>query len=304
MVVDLSCEIAGIKLNNPVMVASGTFGYGKEYSELIDLNKIGAIVTKSVTTNPRKGNLPPRICETPAGMLNAIGLQNEGLKKFIAEALPFLEKYNVPVIVSIAGQTAQEFIKLARTFSKYKTVKALEINISCPNVKKGGMLFGCAPEGTEEVVKTVRKATKLPIIVKLSPNVTDIRVIAQIAEQAGADAISLINTMLGMAIDVKTMRPKIGNIKGGLSGPAIRPIAVRMVWEVAKAVKIPIIGMGGIMNADDALEFFLAGASAVQIGTGNFVDPQCSLKVIDGIKKYLEEKKLSSLKQIIGKLRV
>ncbi len=304
MVVDLSCEIAGIKLKNPVMVASGTFGYGKEYSELVDINKIGAIVTKSVTAKARKGNIPPRICETPAGMLNAIGLQNEGLKKFILEALPFLDKYNVPIIVSIAGETASEFIKLAKTLSKYKTVKALEINISCPNVNKGGMLFGCAPEGTEEVVKTVRKATKLPIIVKLSPNVTDIRVIAKKAEQAGADAISLINTLLGMSIDVDTMRPKIANIKGGLSGPAIRPVAVRMVWEVAQVVKIPVIGMGGIMTAQDALEFFLAGASAIQVGTGNFVDPECSLKVIEGIKEYLEEKKLSSLKEIIGKLRV
>lgn len=301
--VDLSLELAGIKLKNPVMAASGTFGYGKEYSELVNLNKIGAIVTKSITVNPREGNPPPRIAETPAGMLNAIGLQNEGLQKFIDEALPFLEKYEVPLIVSIAGETAKEFIELAETLSKYPKVKALEINISCPNVEKGGMLFGCAPEGTEEVVKTVRQATGLPIIVKLSPNVTDIRIIAKKAEEAGANALSLINTILGMSIDVNTQKPRLGNITGGLSGPAIKPIAVRMVYEVARAVKIPIIGMGGITTAEDAIEFFLAGASAVQIGTGNFVDPQCSIKVIDGIKKYLEGKKLSGLKDIIRKLR-
>ncbi|NQU17163.1 MAG: dihydroorotate dehydrogenase [Candidatus Saganbacteria bacterium] len=301
--VNLSLELAGIKLKNPVMVASGTFGYGKEYSELVNINKLGAIVTKSITVKPRIGNRPPRICETPAGMLNSIGLQNEGLKKFTEEALPFLEKFDTPLIVSIAGETAKEFIKLAKTLSKFPIVKALEINISCPNVEKGGMLFGCAPEGTEEVVKTVRQATNLPLIVKLSPNVTDIRVIAQKAEQAGANALSLINTLLGMSININTMKPRLGNIKGGLSGPAIRPVAVRMAWEVAQVVKIPIIGIGGIMNAQDAIEFFLAGASAVQIGTANFVDPNASIKIINGIKKYLEEKKLSNIKEIIGKLK-
>ncbi|OGC04982.1 dihydroorotate dehydrogenase B catalytic subunit [candidate division WOR-1 bacterium RIFOXYA12_FULL_43_27] len=285
MVTDLSIELAGIKLKNPVMAASGTFGYGKEYSEFCDLNQIGAIVTKSITLKPKEGNPPPRIAETPSGILNAIGLQSDGVEKFIAKALPFLEKFDVPVIASIAGGSKEEFAELAKILSKSKRIAGLELNISCPNVKKGGMLFGCDPDAAAEVTKAARKATKLPLIVKLSPNVTDITLIAKAVEKAGADALSLINTLLGMAIDINTKKPKLGNITGGLSGPAIRPIAIRMVWQTAQAVKIPIVGMGGIMTAEDAIEFFLAGASAVQVGTGNFVDPKCIIKIIEGLYK-------------------
>lgn len=280
----LAVEIAGIKLKNPVMVASGAFGQGKEYSELVDLETLGAIVTKSITLNPKEGNPPPRICETPSGMLNSIGLQNEGLKAFLEDSLPFLAKFKTTVIVNIAGEDEKEFIELARTLSKEPTVKALEINISCPNVEKGGMQFGCSSQGTEEIVNAVRRATSLPLIVKLSPNVTDIVKIARSAVNAGADALSLINTVLGMAIDVKEKKFKIATKTGGLSGPAIRPIAVRMVWQVRQALKIPIIGIGGILTVEDALEFFMAGADAVQIGTGNFIDAECALKIIEGLK--------------------
>lgn len=286
-------ELAGIKLNNPVMVASGTFGYGKEYSELIDLNKLGAVITKSVSLNPREGNPPPRICETSSGMLNSIGLQNEGIKKFIEEQLPFLSKYSTPVIVNIAGETEVEFVELAKILSKEPVVKGLELNISCPNVKSGGMQFGCSPTGTEEIVKAVRKATDLPLIVKLTPNVTDIAQIAKSAVNAGADAISLINTLLGMAVDVKAKKFKLATKTGGLSGPAIKPVAVRMVWQVAQAVKVPIIGIGGIMSVEDALEFIMVGASAIQVGTGNFTDAQTALKIIEGLKTY-------NLKEIKG----
>lgn len=289
----MELELAGIKLNNPVMVASGTFGYGKEYSELIDLNKLGAIITKSVSLNPREGNPPPRICETPSGMLNSIGLQNEGLKKFIEEQLPFLSKYTVPVIVNIAGETEKEFVELAKTLSKEPIVKGLELNISCPNVKSGGMQFGCSTTGTAEIVKAVRKATSLPLIVKLTPNVTDIAEIAKSAVNAGADAISLINTLLGMAVDVKTKKFKLATKTGGLSGPAIKPVAVRMVWQVASAVKVPIIGIGGITSIEDALEFFMVGASAVQVGTGNFLDAETAIKIIEGLNDY-------NLKEIKG----
>ncbi|MBI5701221.1 dihydroorotate dehydrogenase [Candidatus Saganbacteria bacterium] len=279
-------ELAGIKLNNPVMVASGTFGNGKEYADLIDIEKLGAIITKSISLNPREGNPPPRICETPSGMLNSIGLQNDGLKVFIDEHLKFLSKYKVPVIVNIAGETDQECVELAKALSKEPTVKGLELNISCPNVKQGGMQFGCSPTGTEEIVKAVRKATDLPLIVKLSPNVTDIVQIAEAAVSAGADALSLINTLLGMAVDVKERKFKIARKVGGLSGPAIRPVAVRMVYQVASAVKVPVIGIGGILTLDDALEFFMVGASAVQVGTGNFVDSKTALNIIEGLKSY------------------
>jgi len=276
-------DIAGIKMKNPVMVASGTFGYGEEYSELIDLNKLGAIVTKSITLNPRAGNPPPRICETPAGMLNSIGLQNDGLKVFIEKQLPFLSKFDVPVIVNVAGETIDEYVEVSRTLSRELKVRGIELNISCPNVKKGGMTFGIDPKATKELIEEVRAATKLPLIAKLSPNVTDITVIAKAAVSAGADALSLINTVLGMAIDIKTKKPKLTTVTGGLSGPAIKPIAIRMVWQVAQAVKVPIIGIGGIMTAEDAYEFLLAGASAVQIGTANFIDAETPLKIIKGL---------------------
>ena len=286
----MAVDIAGIKLKNPVMVASGTFGYGEEYSELIDLNKLGAIVTKSVTLNPRPGNPPPRICETPAGMLNSIGLQNDGLKVFIEKQLPFLSKFDLPVIVNVAGETIEEYVEVARALSKEPKVKGIELNISCPNVKKGGMTFGIDPKAVKELIEEVRAATKLPLIAKLSPNVTDITVIAKAAVSAGADALSLINTVLGMAIDIKTKKPKLATVTGGLSGPAIKPIAIRMVWQVAQVVKVPIIGIGGIMTAEDAYEFLLAGAKAVQIGTANFIDVETPLKIIEGLRSLTTDK--------------
>ncbi|MFA5839814.1 MAG: dihydroorotate dehydrogenase [Candidatus Margulisiibacteriota bacterium] len=297
----LETEIAGIKLKNPVMVASGTFGYGKEPAQFIDLNQLGAIVTKTITLEPREGNAPPRIVETPSGMLNSIGLQNKGIQDFVDNVIPFLAKIKTPVIVNIAGDSPEQYAKLAKILSQEPTVKGLELNISCPNVKKGGMQFGIDPSATADLVKSVRKATKLPLIVKLSPNVTDITAIAKAAEQAGADAISLINTLLGMSIDINTHQFRLGAKTGGLSGPAIKPVAVRMVWQVAQVVKIPIIGIGGIMTGADAIEFFLAGASAIQIGTGNFVDPQTPIRVINEIKDYLTKRNISNLQSIIGK---
>ena len=282
----INMELAGIELNNPVIVASGTFGYGKEYSELIDLNKLGAIITKSISLNPREGNAPPRICETASGMLNSIGLQNDGIKAFIEEQIPFLSKFKTPIIVNIAAESEHEFVELAKTLSKESIVKGLEINISCPNVKKGGMQFGCSPKLTEDIVKSIRKATKLPLIVKLTPNVTDITEIAKAAVNSGADALSLINTVLGMAVDVNTRKFKLATKTGGLSGPAVKPIALRMVWQVAQAVKVPIIGLGGIMTTEDALEFIMVGASAIQVGTGNFVDAQTAIKIVEGLKSY------------------
>jgi len=277
-------NIAGIKMKNPVMVASGTFGFGEEYSEYFNLNKLGAIVTKSVTLKPRAGNPPPRICETPSGMLNSIGLQNEGVKVFLEKHLPFLSQFDTPVIVNVAGETIKEYVEVCKALSKEKKVAGIELNISCPNVKRGGMSFGVDPKCTGEVVRAARAATKLPLIAKLTPNVTDITVIAKAAVSAGADALSLINTVLGMAIDIKTKKPKLATLTGGLSGPAIKPIAVRMVWQAAQAVKVPIIGIGGIMTADDVQEFLLAGASAIQVGTANFIDLKAALMIIEDLK--------------------
>ncbi|MCX7919904.1 MAG: dihydroorotate dehydrogenase [bacterium] len=282
---DLSINLAGIRMKNPVMVASGTFGYGDEYAKLVDINRLGALVTKTITVAPRFGNPPPRLVETPAGMLNSIGLQNIGIHKFISDKLPILKKFITPIIVSIAGESVAEFVQLAEMLSAESGIAGLEMNISCPNVKSGGMLFGIDPELTREVVSAVRKSTKLPLLVKLTPNVTDITLIGRSAVDAGADALVAINTLLGMVFDTKTGKPKLGNLVGGLSGPAIRPIAVRMVYELAKTVTVPIIGTGGIMNTDDALEFFYAGAKAVSIGTGIFVDPQIPIKIIDGLTK-------------------
>lgn len=297
---DLTVTIAGIKMKNPVMVASGTFGYGEEYAQLVDLNKLGAIVVKGITLEPQVGNPPPRIVETPCGMLNAIGLENVGVLKLINEKLPYLHQFDTPVIVNIAGKSIQEYAELAKRLDGL--VDGLEINISCPNVAKGGLQFGQDPTLTYEVVNEVRQMTELPLIAKLSPNVTDIKIIAKSAVDAGADAISLINTILGLAIDVKTKKPILANITGGLSGPAIKPIALRMVFEVAKIVSVPIIGQGGIMNATDALEFIIAGATSVAVGTANFVDPMVSLKIIAGIENYLIENNLSSISELIGSL--
>jgi dihydroorotate dehydrogenase (NAD+) catalytic subunit len=286
----LETEIAGIKMKNPVMVASGTFGFGKEYAEYIDLNKLGAIVTKSITLKPREGNPPPRLVETPAGMLNSIGLENPGIEGFLAEELPFLAKFDTPIIVNIAGESIEEYAELAKILSRESTVKGLEINISCPNVKKGGMSFGVDPKLTAEVIAQVRKsALSLPIIAKLTPNVTDITVIAKAAVEAGADALSAINTILGMAIDIETGKSRLGTLTGGLSGPAIKPIALRMVYEISHTVNVPVIGIGGIVSGQDAYEFILAGAKAVQVGTANFIDVEAPLKIIKELEAYLNK---------------
>ena len=300
---EIAVNIAGIKMKNPVMVASGTFGSGKDYEDFMNLGDIGAIIAKSVTLKPRDGNPPPRICETPSGMLNTIGLQNSGIDIFIKEDLPYLSKFKVPVIVNIAGESVDEYSQLAKRLSDIPGISGIEVNISCPNVKQGGMQFGVDPKLTAEVISAVRRSTKLPVIAKLSPNVTDIKVIAKAAESAGADAISAINTVIGMAIDINSRRPKLSMVVGGLSGPAIKPIAVRMVHEIYKMVKISVVGIGGIMDADDAIEFILAGASAVQVGTGNFVNPKAAVDIAEGIKKYLIANKLESIKDLVGQIK-
>ncbi|MFH1868909.1 MAG: dihydroorotate dehydrogenase [Candidatus Omnitrophota bacterium] len=304
----LSVNIGKLKLKNPVMAASGTFGYGEEFKDLVSLQDIGAIVTKSITLEPYEGNKPPRICETTAGMLNAIGLQNEGIDDFIKNKLPFLKKTETAIIVSIAGKTKNEYKELAKKLDKTQ-VDAIEINISCPNISGHKLqatsykLFAQDAKAASEIVKAVRAQTKKTIITKLSPNVTDIAEIAKAAEKAGSDAISLINTIVGMSIDIETKRPRLGNVTGGLSGPAIKPIALRMVWEAYNSVKVPVIGMGGIMNTTDAVEFILCGASAIQVGTANFVSPDSATQIINGLKAYFKEKNISSLKDITGKLQ-
>jgi dihydroorotate dehydrogenase (NAD+) catalytic subunit len=300
---NLRIELAGISLRNPVMVASGTFGYGEEYAQLVDLNKLGAIVAKTITLKPRLGNEPPRIVETASGVLNSIGLQNVGIDAFINEKLPFLKEYDVPLIVSIAGETIDEYVQLAKTL-KGEEISGLELNLSCPNIKyKRKLMFAQDSQATHQVVSRVRKVTSLPLMVKLSPDVTDIASIAKACEEAGANGVSLINTFTGMAIDVKNRKPVLRQITGGLSGPAIKPIALRMVYEVHKIVKIPIIGIGGIMSAGDALEFIIAGAKAVAIGTGNFVDPLTPIKVIEGIREYMIKNKIKDIKSIVGSLQ-
>lgn len=287
-------------MNNPVLVASGTFGYGEEYAQLIDLNELGGIITKAVTLKPREGNPPPRLAETPAGLLNAIGLENPGMDVFLKEKLPFLRGFQTAIIVNIAGEKEEEYLRLAERLNQARGISALEVNISCPNVKEKGLIFSTDPEQTFSLVKKLREITDIPLIVKLTPNVTDITETAQASEEAGAEALSLINTVLGMSIDVERRKPKLGNITGGLSGPAIRPIAVRGVWQTFQKVNLPLIGMGGITNAEDALEFILAGASAVAIGTANFVDPKTALKVIEGIKQYMQVKGIKNFKDLIG----
>jgi len=301
---DLRVKLGKLELKNPVLVASGTFGYGEEYAELIDLNKLGGIMTKAVTLRPKEGNSPPRLVEVPCGLLNAIGLENPGLEVFIREKLPFLRKFDTKIIVNIAGEKEDDYLQIAKRLSKENGVDALEVNISCPNVKEGGLSFGTDPKVVYLLVKRLKEVCGLPLILKLTPNVTDIKEVAKAAEEGGADILSLINTVLAMAVDVDTQRPKLGNIVGGLSGPAIRPIAVRMVWEVSGAVNIPIIGMGGIMKAEDALEFVIAGASAVAVGTANFVDPRTPLKVIEGIGRYLKDKGIDSFASLVGSLKV
>jgi dihydroorotate dehydrogenase (NAD+) catalytic subunit len=300
---DLSVKIGKVKFQNPVLVASGTFGYGEEYAQLIDLNKLGGLITKSITFSPREGNPPPRTCETPSGMLNAIGLANVGVNGFIKEKLPFLKKLDTRIIVNVAGSTVEEYVKVVKRLNRVKAIDILEINISCPNVKEGGMEFGSTEEGAYQIIKTIKENTSYPIMVKLSPNVTDITQIALAVQEAGCDAISLINTLVGMAIDSETRKPFLTNITGGLSGPAIKPVALAMVWKVAQKVKVPLVGMGGIMNTKDALEFILAGASMIQVGTANFVDPRTSIKIIEGLKDYCEKNRIKKIKELVGKLK-
>ncbi len=300
----MAVEIAGIKMKNPVMTASGTFGCGEEYADYVDLNRLGGIVVKGLSLKPRPGNPPPRIMETAGGMLNAVGLQNIGVDAFIEEKLPFLQQYRVAVIANIYGESYKEYAQVAGKLSKAGSVDALEVNISCPNVKKGGLSFGSDPKAVAEVTRCVKAETHLPVIVKLTPNVTDITVIARAVEEAGADGVSLINTLTGMSIDLKTRTPHLKNITGGLSGPAIKPVALRMVWQVAQRVAIPVIGIGGIMTALDALEFMVAGAKAVQIGTANFINPRATMEIIDGMRRYLQENKMKSINDIVGTLRV
>ena len=300
--IDLTADLGRLKLKNPVMTASGTFGYGKEFSEFIDLNNLGAIVVKGISLNPMKGNPVPRIYETPCGMLNAIGLQNPGLKGFLDEQLPFLKELKTKTIVNILGNSVDEYIRLAEELEA-AGVDAVELNVSCPNVKMGGIVFGTEPKAFEELVLAVRKKVGLPLITKLSPNVTDIKLFAKIAEDSGSDIISLINTLSGMSIDIRTRRPRLANITGGLSGPAIRPVAVRMVWECRRTVSIPIIGMGGVMTADDAVEFILAGADAVAVGTANFINPAATQDIIDGIREYMKNGNVRSVKDLVGSVK-
>ncbi len=302
--INLSVKIAGIELKNPVMVASGTFGYGEEYAKYIDLNKLGAIVVKGLSLTPREGNPPPRIVETAAGMLNSIGLQNIGIDSFVNDKLPFLKKFDTKVIVNFFGDSIDEYCEVAKRVDSVSGIHGLEMNISCPNKKEGWLEFGTNPDLAFRVVNAVRKNTRLPLIVKLSPNVTDITVIAKAVSDAGADAISLINTLSGMAIDIKTRKPKLANIIGGLSGPAIKPVALKMVWQVAKTIKLPIIGVGGIMTYEDAIEFMIAGASAVQIGTANFIDPASSEKIIDGLKLYCGQNSIRNINEIAGSIAI
>ncbi len=298
--INLKVNIGRLKLKNPVMTASGTFGYGEEYAGFVDLNKLGAVVVKGLSLNPSRGNPTPRIVETPAGMLNAIGLQNIGIKAFIKDKLPFLRKYDTKVIVNFFGNEIKEYTEAARRLSGENGIHALEMNISCPNKQAGWIAFGTDPKVTFKVVSAVRKATSLPLIVKLSPNVTDIKIMAKAAEDAGADAISVINTITGMSINIKTRRPHLANITGGLSGPAIKPIAVRMVWECFKTVSIPIIGMGGIITAEDAIEFMLAGATAIAVGTANFINPKATMDILKRIEEFSSKNGITDIKKLIG----
>jgi len=297
---DLTLQIGSLTLANPLIAASGCFGYGVEYADIVDLSTLGGVAVKGLFLSEREGHPPPRIVETPSGMLNAIGLQGIGVHRFIAERLPELRERRAIVIVNICGTTLDEYVEVARILSDAEGVHALELNISCPNIKEGGITFGCSLPGTHAVVSAVRKVTRLPVIPKLTPNVTDVASFARAAEEAGADAISLVNTFLAMAIDVHTRRPKLTNIVGGLSGPAIRPIAVRMVYECRRTVKIPIVGMGGIATADDVLEFMIAGANAVQVGTMNFVDPFIWAKLMDGVRAYMTTHAITRLQDIVG----
>ncbi|MBM4339001.1 MAG: dihydroorotate dehydrogenase [Deltaproteobacteria bacterium] len=297
---DLSVRIGKLLLKNPVIVASGTFGYGQEFDPFIDLSQLGAVIPKGISLNPMQGNPPPRIFETNGGILNSIGLQNPGLQTFIKEKLPYFKKIKTNLIINFFGKTEQEYIELSKRLNDLPGISGLEMNISCPNVQQGGIIFGTDPRMTYRLVTKVRKSTHQPLIVKLSPNVTDIALMARSAEEGGADAVSLVNTFKALAINIHSKKPELGNIIGGLSGPAIKPIALRMVWETFQAVKIPVIGMGGILKAEDAIEFILAGARAIQIGTANLVNPRTGMEVIGGIHQYLLKNKIKSIKNLIG----
>lgn len=297
-----SVVLAGVELKNPVMTASGTFGSGMEYSEFVDLNRLGAVVTKGVANIPWPGNPTPRVAETPSGMLNAIGLQNPGIDVFCSRDLPFLKKYDTKVIVNVCGKTTEDYCQVVERLGS-EQVDLLEINVSCPNVKEGGIAFGQDPKALEAITKEVKKYAKQPVIMKLSPNVTDITEMARAAEAGGADVLSLINTLTGMKIDIKRRRFALANRTGGMSGPAVRPIAVRMVYQVAQAVKLPIIGMGGIATAEDALEFIMAGATAVSVGTANFYNPYASVEIAEGIEAFMEEEKVSDIRELIGAVK-
>ena len=298
----MDVEIGGLRLKNPVMTASGTFGYGVELHDIMDLNRLGGIVVKGLSLTPVPGNPPPRIVETPCGMLNAIGLENIGIEVFVREKLPVLKGYCVPVIANIYGTTEEEYGELARRIDSIDGIDAIEVNISCPNVKAGGVAFGTDPDSAAAVVEAVKNHTGKTVIVKLSPNVTSVALIAKSVAAAGADAVSLVNTLTGMAIDAETRRPKLGNVTGGLSGPAIKPVALRMVWEVARAVDIPVIGIGGIMTAADAVEFMIAGASAVQVGTASFVNPRACIDIIDGMADYMARHDIAHVRGLVGSL--
>ena len=301
---DLRTSIGKLELANPVMTASGTFGYGTEFADFVDLDRLGGVIVKGTTLHHREGNPYPRMAETPSGMLNAVGLQNKGVDYFCEKIYPTIKDYKTNMIVNVSGSAIEDYVATAERINALENIHAIELNISCPNVKQGGMAFGVTAKGAEEVVSAVRKAYDKTLIVKLSPNVTDITEIARAAEAAGADSVSLINTMLGMAIDAERRRPVLSTITGGMSGPAVKPIALRMVWQVAKAVGIPVVGLGGITNATDAIEFLLAGASAIEVGTANFMDPAVTGKIVDGINEYLDRHGFASVKDIIGALEV
>lgn len=296
----LAVELPGLRLRNPVIPASGCFGFGKEYAQLYDLNMLGAIAIKAATLHPRYGNETPRVAETPSGMLNAIGLQNPGVEAILANELPWLAQFDVPIIANVSGQDMEEYVRVSERISQAPNVKALELNISCPNVKKGGIAFGTVPEVAAELTARVKQVSAVPVYVKLSPNVTDIVEIARAVEQAGADGLTMINTLLGMRIDLRTRKPVLANKTGGLSGPAIKPVAIRMIYQVSQAVSIPIIGMGGIMNAEDVAEFFLAGASAVMVGTANFVDPFVCPKIIRDLPSVLDRMGVARIADLTG----
>jgi len=300
----LAVKIKELALKNPVMTASGTFGYGMEFEDFIDVNRLGGIIVKGTTGSRREGNPYPRMAETPSGMLNAVGLQNKGVDVFVSDIYPKIRHYQTPVIVNVSGSTIDEYLTVAEKINALEDIPAIELNISCPNVKEGGMAFGTNCVSAHNVVEAVRKIYHKTLIVKLSPNVGNIAEIAKAVEDAGADSVSLINTLLGIAINANTRKPVLSTITGGLSGPAVKPIALRMVWQVYKAVKIPIVGLGGIMNATDAIEFLLAGATAIQVGTANFIDPQVTIKIIDGIEEYCERHGVKDVKELIGGIHV